>query len=300
MASEQITTAAGGIVWRRGTSRHRGSGRRPFLEVLVIHRPSYDDWTFPKGKTDPGEALQTTAVREIAEETGLRVRLGHPLPSSSYAISGGKKTVAYWCARAIGPDQLHPFKPNKEVDRVRWVGLGQASKLLTYAHDVELLDMFRDLRDDQGHRTRTLVVLRHAKAIAREKYKGDDDLERPLSPIGSAQAAGVVPLLAAYGVRRVVSSPATRCAQTVEPYAHSISTFLEIDDRLSEEAPTSQVQRSVLALLERKKPVVVCTHRPTLPWVFDTIGAATYDLAPGEAVVVHHRKGMVLATEKLA
>src|SRR5215207_9679018 len=116
MASERITTAAGGIVWRRGVGRRDESGRKPFLEVATIHRPSYDDWTFPKGKTDPGEALQTTAVREIAEETGLRVRLGHPLPSLSYAISGGTKTVAYWCARAIGPDQLHPFKPNREVD----------------------------------------------------------------------------------------------------------------------------------------------------------------------------------------
>ena len=286
-------------MWRRGTSRHRESGRKPFLEVLVIHRPSYDDWTFPKGKTDPGEALQTTAVREIAEETGLRVRLGHPLPGLIYPISGGTKEVAYWCARVIGPDESHPFAPNKEVDEVRWVGMREAEKLLTYDHDRELLEAFRELRDVQAHRARTVVVIRHAKAVARANFDGED-LERPLSPVGVARAAELVPLLGTYGVRRVVSSPAIRCTQTVEPYAHAISTFLEIDDRLTEEARASQVERSVLALLDRKKPVAVCTHRPTLPWVFEVIGGPTYDLAPGEAVVVHHRKGTVFATEKLA
>ena len=98
-----------------------------------------------------------------------------------------------------------------------------------------------------------------------------------------------MPVLDAYGVQRVVSSPAVRCAQTVEPYAHSISTFLEIDDRLSEDTRASQVQRSVAALMDRKKPVVLCTHRPTLPWVLDAIGVDQQDLAPGAGLVVHHR-----------
>ena len=80
MASERIINAAGGVVWRK----RAGSGRsEPRVDVLVVHRPSYDDWTFPKGKVDPGEALQATAVREIAEETGLRVRLGPPLRPGS-------------------------------------------------------------------------------------------------------------------------------------------------------------------------------------------------------------------------
>ncbi|VXB56908.1 NUDIX hydrolase [Aeromicrobium sp. 9AM] len=294
MASERIINAAGGVVWRK----RAGSGRsEPRVDVLVVHRPSYDDWTFPKGKVDPGEALQATAVREIAEETGLRVRLGPPLVQVRYQVANGTKVVDYWSARAIGSGADEPFKPNKEVDELRWVGVREARELLTYPHDIQVLEDFRSLRERQGHRARTLIVLRHGKAASRADY--DDDLERPLTPVGIEQARALVPLLAAYGARRVVSSPAVRCAQTVEPYAHSIITFLEIDDRLSEDTRAAQVTRSVAALLDRKKPVVLCSHRPTLPWIFDAIGTDVHELATGEAIVVHHRKGAVIATEKL-
>ncbi|QGG40353.1 NUDIX hydrolase [Aeromicrobium yanjiei] len=295
MASERITTAAGGIVWRN----RPGSARPdPRVELLVVHRPSYDDWTFPKGKTDPGEALQTTAVREIGEEAGVRVRLGHPLQEISYPISDGTKRVAYWCARVVGPDDSDRFTPNKEVDQIRWVSVRDARGLLTYQHDVELLETFRTLREAQAHRTRTLVVLRHGKAVPRSS--GIEELERPLTAAGLTRAKALVPVLGAYGVRRIVSSPAVRCAQTVEPYAHSIDTFLEIDDRLSEDTRAAQVQRSVAAILDRKKPVVLCSHRPTLPWVFEALGIDPVELAPGQGVVVHHRKGLVHATELLA
>ncbi|MCW2824787.1 MAG: hypothetical protein JWQ91_1704 [Aeromicrobium sp.] len=294
MASERITTAAGGIVWRK----RPGSARpEPRIEVLVVHRPSYDDWTFPKGKTDPGESLQATAVREIGEETGIRVRLGHPLQDLSYPVNDGIKQVSYWCAHAVGADEAAPFVPNKEVDEIRWISLREARDLLTYAHDVSLLEEFDELRDRQAHRSRTLIVLRHAKAAPRSSDV--DDLDRPLTAGGAERAVALVPLLGAYGVLRVVSSPAVRCARTVEPYAHSISTFLEIDDRLAEDTNPSSVQRSIAALMDRKKPVVVSTHRPTLPWVLEAIGVDLQDLAPGEAVVVHHRKGHVLATERL-
>jgi 8-oxo-dGTP diphosphatase len=294
MASERIINAAGGVVWRK----RAGSGRsEPRVDLLVAHRPSYDDWTFPKGKVDPGEVLQATAVREIAEETGLHVRLGAPLAQVRYPVSAGTKVVDYWSARAIGQGAMESFTPNKEVDEIRWVGVREARELLTYKHDIEVLEDFRNLRERQGHRARTLIVVRHGKAASRADY--DDDLERPLTPVGVEQARALVPLLSAYGVRRVVSSPAVRCAQTVEPYAHSISTFLEIDDRLSEDTRAAQVDRSVTALLDRKKPVALCSHRPTLPWIFDAIGTDVQELATGEAVVVHHRKGKVIATERL-
>src|SRR5215218_7323905 len=123
MASERIINAAGGVVWRK----RAGSGRsEPRVDVLVVHRPSYDDWTFPKGKVDPGEALQVTAVREIFVETGLRVRLGPPLVQVSYPVAAGTKVVDYWSARVIGPGTTEEFEPNKEVDELRWVGVREA------------------------------------------------------------------------------------------------------------------------------------------------------------------------------
>ncbi len=290
MTSEHVVKAAGGVVWRKRTGR-----AEPRVDLLLIHRPSYDDWSFPKGKTDPGETLQAAAVREIAEETGARVRLGHPLGELTYSVAAGLKSVTYWSARIIGDSQ--PFEPNKEVDEIRWVGVREARSLLTYDHDRALLDSFVELLARKAHRSRTLVVLRHGKAAPR---KDDvDDLERPLTSVGATRAKELVPVLASYGVGRVVSSPALRCAQTVEPFAHSISTFIEIDERLSEDTSASLVQRSVMSMLDRKRPVVLSTHRPTLPWVFEAIGVEPHELAPGDGIVVHHRRGTIFATEKL-
>ncbi len=296
MAREHTTTAAGGIVWRHRASPSSEPGDTRRVEVLVAHRPRYDDWTFPKGKPEAGEDLTVTAVREIAEETGLRVRLGHPLPDTSYRIADGPKVVSYWSARTVGPEL--EFEPNHEVDEVRWLRLGEARTLLTYKHDVELLEAFGEIRETKAHRTRTLIVLRHAKAESRDGWSGDD-LDRPLTAEGKERAAELSAILHAYGVRRVVSSPAARCTQTVESFANDIGTFLEIDDRMSEDTRFTQVNRSISALLDHKKPAVVCTHRPTLPWIFDALGADAVDLRPGAGVVLHHRKGVVMATEPL-
>lgn len=295
MGSERIIKAAGGVVWRKRTS---SSTNGSAIEVLLIHRPKYDDWTLPKGKADPGESLPETAVREIYEETGLRVRLGVPLHELEYGVAGGIKRVSYWCARVVGPSGTEGYEPNGEVDEVRWARLGSAAKLLTYVHDRDVLERFRAVREDRHHKARTLIVLRHAKAHPRNGYEGDD-LERTLDASGLSQANELVGVLAAYGVRHVVSSPAVRCVSTVEPYAQSISTFLEIDDRMFEEAKPSLVRRSLATLLERKKPTVVCTHRPNMPTIFDDLGQKLLDLNPGEAVVIHHRKGVICALEHI-
>ena len=296
MAREPWTTAAGGVIWRHRASPSSEPGDTRRVELLLVHRPRYDDWTFPKGKPENGEDLAATAVREVAEETGLRVRLGHALPDTTYRTAEGRKVVSYWCARTVGPEE--PFVPNQEVDEIRWVRTGEARQLLTYEHGLELLDAFAELREVKAHRTRTLIVLRHARAESRDDWTGDD-LERPLAGAGTDRAKTLAPLLDAYGVRRVVSSPALRCTQTVEPFADEIGTFLEIDDRLSEDTRFADVNRSIGAILDHKKPVVLCTHRPALPWIFDAVGADTVDLPVGEGVVVHHRKGVVSAVEPL-
>jgi 8-oxo-dGTP pyrophosphatase MutT (NUDIX family) len=129
-ADERVVRAAGGVPWRVLDD---------FVEVAVVHRPKYDDWTFPKGKLDAGETYRDAARREVFEETGLDVVPGEELVSVSYRdASGRKKTVRYWEMRVDGGD----FTPNDEVDELRWVAVSGAGRLLTYRHDDELVASF--------------------------------------------------------------------------------------------------------------------------------------------------------------
>jgi len=122
--------ASGGVVWRRppgGT-----------LEIVVVHRPRYDDWSLPKGKLDPGERWEDAALREVLEEVGLRCRLGAELPPVSYRDNKGReKAVRYWLMEP--EDAAAPFTPNDEVDEMRWVDVAAAAALLSYPHDAELV-----------------------------------------------------------------------------------------------------------------------------------------------------------------
>jgi 8-oxo-dGTP pyrophosphatase MutT (NUDIX family) len=115
--------AAGGVVERDG-------------RVLLVHRPRYDDWTFPKGKLDPGESFEDAAVREVQEETGIRAGLGRELPSSRYEVNGRPKLVRYWLMTAKAESD---FEPNEETDELRWVTPDEARELLTYDRDRNVL-----------------------------------------------------------------------------------------------------------------------------------------------------------------
>ena len=113
--------AAGGVVSRDG-------------RVALVHRPRYDDWSLPKGKLDPGESFEDAALREVAEETGLRCRLVRELPAVEYEVRGRPKLVRYWAMEVVGET---PFVPNDEVDEVRWVEPAEALALLSYDRDRE-------------------------------------------------------------------------------------------------------------------------------------------------------------------
>jgi 8-oxo-dGTP pyrophosphatase MutT (NUDIX family) len=121
--------ASGGVVWRR-----RAGGT---TEVVVVHRPRYDDWSLPKGKLDPGEGWEDAALREVEEEVGLRCRLGPELPPVNYRDNKGRdKVVRYWL---MEPEGHARFEPNHEVDEMRWLEPGEAVELLSYPHDAELV-----------------------------------------------------------------------------------------------------------------------------------------------------------------
>ena len=126
---EPKVLAAGGVVWRRDGQDQ--------VEVLVVHRPRYDDWSFPKGKCDPGETFEETAARELREETGYEVAFGAELPDARYRDHKGRpKLVRYWAMTVVGG----AFEPNDEVDEVRWLPVDAAAGLLSYGHDAALLE----------------------------------------------------------------------------------------------------------------------------------------------------------------
>ena len=273
--------AAGAVVLRKG-------------RVLLVHRPAYDDWSFPKGKLDPGEHAAVAAVREVGEETGLRVRLGVPLRRHSYPNGARTKVVDYWIGRVLGDPDVSGYLVNAEIDEVDWVPVDKALVRLSYSRDADTLREALAV----GKKTRTLVVLRHGQARARKSWKPDDRL-RPLVAAGQAQAQAAVPLLAAYGVSRIVTSSSRRCADTVLPYAEGSGRPMTRTDALSEEDATARSVRAVVDdLLAGGEDAVLCTHRPVLPLVFDCLGVEAIAQATGELVVAHHRGGRVRAVER--
>ena len=268
---------------------------RPGRKVLLVHRPRYDDWSFPKGKLDPGEHSTAAAVREVAEETGLHVRLGPPLASQRYENGGGRmKTVFYWTGRVVGDDDVSGYLVNEEIDEVVWVDRDAAYDRLTYPHDRDTLREATKVR----RKTQALVVLRHGVARSRKAWRGDDRL-RTLVHAGQEQAQSLVPVLSAYAVSRVVTSSSTRCVETVRPFVDTTGWKLELEDGLSEEDSTvASVLRVVDDLAHDDHAAVLCTHRPVLPSVFDALGLDDPQLDPGGMLVVHLRKGRVVATEQ--
>ncbi|MDR6867589.1 8-oxo-dGTP diphosphatase [Microbacterium resistens] len=262
--------AAGGLVWRLVDGKVR---------VLLIHRTKYRDVTLPKGKVDPGETLAETAVREIFEETGIRVRLGVPVGVSRYRMANGKqKIVHYWAAEAR-PAAIRDsaFVPNREIAAIEWMTLRKARERLSYPVDVEILDAFEQLLADGVQRTVPLIVLRHAKATARSDWEGSD-ASRPLTPRGQAQAESIVGPLRAFGVRRIVTSDAVRCVQTVAPLARAIGRTPVETPLLSQDAWEEGLSdpRSVVGKRVRSgKPAVLCSHGPVLPDILREVALAT-------------------------
>ncbi|WP_340537263.1 NUDIX hydrolase [Nocardioides sp. GXZ039] len=278
----KLVFAAGAVVFRPGR------------QVLLVHRPKYDDWSFPKGKLDRGEHRTSAAVREVAEETGLHIRLGLPLTDQHYPVAAGHKTVHYWVGRVVGSDDVSGYRPNAEIDEVRWVPVEEAADLLTYEYDRATLAEAIERR----RRTRPIVVLRHAKARARRTWRGKDR-DRPLLRLGERQADRMVGALAAYAPDRVISSTSTRCLQTVEPYVAEAELVLESTPALSEEhASPDAVAELAGDVLSDDRPTLLCTHRPVLPGVMEELGVVPVALEPGEMLVLHVRKDQIVGVER--
>ena len=222
---EHVIQAAGGVVWRATSA----TGEIDSVEVAIVHRPQYDDWTIPKGKCGRGEPLVECAIREVFEETGYRVRLGRYLGEAHYMkISGGEerpKVVYYWSLRADGG----LFTPTQEVDGLRWLSVDEAREMLTRSTDGAILDRFAE----GPVFTSTVLLVRHASAGSRSDWVGDDRI-RPLDSKGWEQAEQMVRLLSRFGVGKIVSADFVRCVQTVEPLSEAIGVPIEEEPLKSE------------------------------------------------------------------
>jgi 8-oxo-dGTP diphosphatase len=266
--------AAGVVCWREQDGK---------LEVALVHREVYKDWGFPKGKLDPGEQLPQTAVREVLEESGFKVRLGRKLGVINYQVGEGlDKEVHYWAsqvtAKAIAKQK---FLPNKEIAKVEWIAAKEALALLSYEHDQKLLQQVIQLHKAKELETRALIVLRHAKATVRSEWKGEE-AKRPLLSDGKLQAKALIPLIAAYGPRRLITSPWARCRDTIAPYAGARKQKLIERHQLTElgnKKRPVRTQEVVNDLLGTSKSGLICSHRPALPSILAPFAAmASRDL----------------------
>lgn len=289
MAATDRIIAAGAVVTRTGAAE---------TEFLLIYRKYRKDWTFPKGKVDPGEHLLTAAVREVREETGMAVELGVPLPTQTYEVEGKVKDSHYWVAQRLAGE----FVPNDEVTQISWLPLAQAKAKLTYKHDRDVL-----VAASNAIPTIPLIILRHTQSVKRVEWLlsidalSEVDTSRPLTAVGKMQANSLVGALAAFGVSEVHSSDSRRCRDTVGPYATARSLALTLEKTVSEEQskvnPENAIAR-VIELAEKPRVLVICTHRPVLPTVMDALSSIftvenetkkSFDSAftPGTMVVYH-------------
>ncbi|GAC83610.1 NUDIX hydrolase [Gordonia paraffinivorans] len=289
--------AAGAVVWRPGPS---GSTAAADVEIAVVHRPRYDDWTIPKGKGEPGETLVDTAVREIAEETGQHIVLGRHLGDVHYDLDSGRKHVRYWAAR--GGDGT--FAADDEVDELRWLTVEKADATLTYELDRQILREFARLPAD----LHTLLLVRHAKAGRRADWDGDDR-RRPLDALGRRQAEALVPLLTAFGAERVHAADRVRCEQTLDPLRAELGVECVSEPTLSEEAyraDPAAAQRRIRELAARPDVVAVCSQGKVIPplmrWWADEDGLDLPEAAnrKGSVWVCSLDRGRLVAADHIA
>lgn len=291
--TDKAVYAAGAVVWRLVDGK---------LRILLIHRTKYRDITLPKGKVDPGEMLAETAVREVHEETGIRVSLGVSVGVSRYHLASQKqKVVHYWAAEATeAAIRESTFMPNREIAALEWVSLKKARARLSYPVDLEILDFFANLVDDGVLRTFPVIALRHAKATPRSEWDRSD-ASRPLTDRGRKQAKSIVGPLRAFGVRRIVTSDAVRCVETVAPLAKALRRKPVETGKISQDAwedGESDLRSVVGRRIRSGKPAVLCSHGPVLPGLLSEIALATgtihgsylgsaADLEPAAFSVVH-------------
>jgi 8-oxo-(d)GTP phosphatase len=307
MTEAPTVLAAGAVCWRIVGGKVR---------ILLVHRTQHKDISLPKGKVDPGELLPQTAVREIAEETGLTVGLGAPLGEVHYKIpSGRNKTVYYWSAEVDAHAlETARFRPNDEIASLEWVSLSKARNRLSYPHDVDIVNAFSERWKEGRARTFAVIVVRHGKAVPAEAWDGPD-ATRPLLLRGTSQATHIAPSIAAFRPQKILTSTAARCVATIAPLATLSGITPKETAGISQDAFESDaatIAQTLAKRLKSKKTVVLCSHGPVIPEIIRELADATRTpytsdvasmaaLSTGEFSVLHisteHPKSGIVAME---
>ena len=286
-----VIQAAGAVLWRYSESKK--------IEIALVHRPRYDDWSLPKGKVEEKESHIACAYREVSEETGFKAVFGPEIGTETYKVPEGKKVVRYWSAQAIG-DAEGSVDAN-EIDEILWLEVKEAKKKLTLDDDQEIVNFFIEF----GVGTTPLVLLRHAKALKRTDWDGEDS-DRPLDNLGQLQAKRLLPQFYPYNISEIHSSDAYRCMQTVEDLSRALELSCIVGLDLSEDVFSKDKEAAldyVSSLMNKNKNVLICSHNPILPKVLKKLVGKKYfkeldsKLEPAEAWVIHHRDGEVVSVD---
>lgn len=269
--------AAGGVLWRATPAGG--------IEIALVHRPRYDDWSLPKGKLATGEHPLVAAAREVTEETGMAPRLGRRLGTTSYQVDGQEKMVDYWAMEPV----TGQFRPGDEVDQLRWLAPADATDLLSHPNErapVKILTA-------GPVTTTTVLMVRHGRAGNSQNWSGDDAL-RPLDAAGRRQAGELAPILAVFRPTRVLSAEPVRCIDTVRPLAAVLGLAVEVEPLFGEEAHARDRRRAAVllrALAGAGEPVVVASQGGLIPDTVELL-ADEDDIGLGE---VPARKGSTWA-----
>ena len=285
LATSEVVQAAGGVLWREQAG---------VVEVALVHRARYDDWSLPKGKARRHELAVLAAVREVAEETGAHVALSRRVGRVHYQVGGAPKVVRYWAMRYLGGD----FVAGREVDGLRWQPIAAARERLSYDGDRAMLDAVGGV----SLPTSLVILVRHARAGKRTRWKGSD-LLRPLERVGRDQALALVPLISGFTPQRIISADPLRCLQTVQPLAVHLDLPIETDTAFGDASFTldpARTQAHLQALIAGDEVAVVASQGVTIPQVVQglafTLGGPP-TTAKGAAWVLGCRDGAVISAD---
>jgi 8-oxo-dGTP diphosphatase len=286
--------AAGALLWRETTERT--------IEIALIHRPKYDDWTLPKGKIEEGETALQCAYRELIEETGITASFTRQLGTVEYEESGQRKRVIFWAAQCA--KDASQFIANEEVDQLEWLSPELALSKASHESDQEIIENFLS----QSPRTDTLIILRHTKALERGDWD-EEDSQRTLDELGFDQAQLLIKHLQPFAIEEIYTSDFTRCVQTVTPLAHSRGLSITQVPSLNEYTFNEDPLRAVSfanALKQDEKNILICSHNPVIPTMLRGIlntklkNKDLIKLEPGDAWIVHRVQGEIVGLDYLS